>query len=96
MEEDIIKEAIDRIRGLPTLSRIRKELTENFQLRIEEEGLEEDLERMIEEGVIEERVTTIKRTEFKGYKIVEEGAGEKQEEEEEKTEAEEIIDEVFS
>lgn len=96
MEPKVIKEAIKRIRGLPTTSRIRKELTDKFQLRVSEGELEEDLERMLEGGEIEERNTTIKGNKFKGYKILEKKEGGEEERGEERGEEEKIIDEIFS
>ncbi|MFP4116459.1 MAG: hypothetical protein ACLFQ8_01820 [Candidatus Aenigmatarchaeota archaeon] len=92
MDHEIIKEAIERIRGLPTFSRIRDELREKFALKIDEKELKEDLEEMMRQEKIKEKETTIKGTRFKGYTVVRE---EKQEEEEEKSKEEEVIDEVF-
>lgn len=94
MEKEIVKEAIKRIRGLPTTSRVRKELTEKFTLTVSKEELEGDLKRMVEEGEIEERFTTIKGNRFKGYKLPEREE-EREEEEEEKTEEEKIIEDIF-
>lgn len=95
MDPEIVKEAVKRIRGLPTTSRIRNELTEKFQLRISEEKLEEDLQEMLENGKIEERVTTIKGNKFKGYKVPEKNE-EEEKEEAQKSKEEKIIDEIFS
>jgi hypothetical protein len=94
MEHEIVKEAIKRVRGLPTISRIRKELTDKLTLRVTEEELEKNIEELIEKGEVAERTTTIKGNEFKGYKIVE-TKKETGEREEDKTEAERIIDDVF-
>lgn len=94
MDPEVIKEAIQRIRGLPTVSRIRKELTDNFTLRVSEEELKKDLKEMVEKGNIKERTTTIKGSQFKGYKIAEEKE-EEREGEKEKSKGEKIIDEVF-
>lgn len=94
MDPEVIKEAIQRIRGLPTVSRIRKELTENFTLRVSKEELKKDLEEMVERGEVKEKTTTIKRSQFKGYKVAEE-EGRSEEEGEGKSEEEEIIEEVF-
>lgn len=94
MDHEIIKEAIGRIRGLPTFSRIRDELRDKFALSVEENELEEELEEMMIKEEIKEKETTIKGTRFKGYTVVEEE--EVGVEEEEKTKEEEVIDEVFS
>ncbi|MFP4045534.1 MAG: hypothetical protein ACLFS3_00550 [Candidatus Aenigmatarchaeota archaeon] len=93
MEDRIIIEAIGRIPGLPTFSRIRKELMNKFNLRVREEELQEDLNRMMSQEKLEEREITIKGNRFKGYKIPEEDSEKKGKEE--KSEEERIIDEVL-
>ncbi len=93
MDHEIIKEGIERIRGLPTFSRIRDELREKFALKVDEVELEENLDEMMRQGKIKEKETTIKGARFKGYTVVEEETEE--EEEEEKSKEEEVIDEVF-
>ncbi|MFP4116015.1 MAG: hypothetical protein ACLFTQ_02320 [Candidatus Aenigmatarchaeota archaeon] len=92
MDHDIIREGVKRIRGLPTFSRIRNELRGNFVMEISEEELRESIEEMVEKDELKEKKTTIKGNQFKGYTVPEEREGKKQEE---KTEEEEIIDEVF-
>ncbi len=92
MDHEIIKEAIGRIRGLPTFSRIRDELRNKFALSVEEEELRKRLDEMMTEGTVKEKEITIKGARFKGYTTVKE---EKKVEREEKTREEEIIDDVF-
>ncbi len=94
MDHDIVKEAVQRIRGLPTFSRIRDEIRNKFALEISEEELKEDIEEMIEEEKLKEKYTTIKGNKFKGYMVVKKET-KKEETEEEKTEEERIIDEIF-
>ena len=95
MDHEIIKEAVERIRGLPTFSRIRDELREKFALRVDENELENKLEKMVKNGELKQKETTIKGNKFRGYTVLKEEEGE-EEDEKEKTKEEEIIDEVFS
>ncbi|GEM_PF-2320650 len=94
MDHEIIEEAVERIRGLPTFSRIRDELRNKFALNVDERKLQEKLDEMMMSGKLRETQTTIKGNRFKGYTTVEKETVAKQEEE--KTPEEKIIDEVFS
>ncbi len=94
MDHEIIKEAVKRVKGLPTFSRIRNELRNKFGLEIYEEDLKNNLDEMVKEGKLRKSCTTIKGNKFKGYTIVEEKK--ERAEEKTKTKEEEIIDEVFS
>ncbi len=94
MDHDIIKEAVKRIRGLPTFSRIRDELRDKFTLEVYEKDLREDLENMVKENKLREKYTTIKGNRFKGYTVVEKKP--KKKEKKKRTKEEEIIDEIFS
>lgn len=91
MDRDIIEEAINRIPGLPTFSRIEKQINEKFNLHVSEEELRKNLQDMLDDGELKEITTTIKGNEFKGYQM-EEGEGV---EREEKTQEKGIIDEAL-
>lgn len=95
MDHEMIKEAVERIRGLPTFSRIRHELRDKFALKVDENELQEELEEMIINGRIKEKETTIKGASFKGYTVPKDKVKEETQEET-KSKEEEVIDEVFS
>lgn len=93
MDEKIIMEAIKRIPGLPTTSRIKKELTDKFQLRVEQEEVKKGIEELQRKELVREVETTIKGNRFKGYKIIDKQP--QTSEEKEKTKEEKIIERVF-
>lgn len=95
MQDKVIEEAVERIPGLPTFPRVRKELMNKFNLNIREEELKEDIERMMAQEKLKEREMTIKGNRFKGYKIPEMSEEDKEEsQKEEGDEVENIIKKV--
>lgn len=95
MDEKIVMEAIKRIPGLPTVSRIKKELTDKFQLRVKEEEIQDSLEKLQQQELVKEVETTIKGNRFKGYKLIDKQPEDEESEDKDKTKEEKVIERVF-